>query len=132
MGYDGIPAEILQRETCIYYLYSLFCVCFETGKIRKSWSYGLITPVLKDSLSDKGDPKNYRGITVTSAVYKAYCCVLNERLTKWCEDFDKISDTQNGFRKNRSTIDQLSTLTNIVECRKKLKQSTFVAYVDFS
>ena len=81
-GYDGIPAEVLQRETCIYYLHRLFCLCFETAKIPKSWSYGLITPVLKDSLSDKRDPKNYRGITVTSAVYKAYCCVLNEKLTK--------------------------------------------------
>ena len=69
---------------------------------------------------------------MTSSIYKAYCYVLNDRLAKWIETEDKISDAQNGFRAKRSTIDQLSTLTNILEHRKKLKQSTFVAYVDFS
>jgi hypothetical protein len=43
-----------------------------------------------------------------------------------------LEDEQNGFRKRRSTIDQLSTLTNIVETRLKSKRSTFVAYINFS
>ncbi|MCG7891260.1 MAG: reverse transcriptase family protein, partial [Candidatus Thiodiazotropha endolucinida] len=42
-----------------------------------------------------------------------------------------IVDEQNGFRKNRSTIDHLSTLTNIIDARKKMKQSTFAAFIDF-
>ena len=58
--------------------------------------------------------------------------MLNIRLTKWVETNNIISDTQNGFRPQRSTIDQLSTLTNIVDARKKSKKNTFVAYVDFS
>jgi len=58
--------------------------------------------------------------------------VLNNRLTKWVETNNILSDTQNGFRPQRSTIDQLSTLTNIVDARKKSKKDTFVAYVDFS
>jgi hypothetical protein len=44
----------------------------------------------------------------------------------------KLEDEQNGFRKQHSTIDKLSTLTNIVETRLKSKRSTFVAYIDFS
>ena len=131
-GYDEIPVEVLQSDSCINFLHRLFCTCFESRKISKSWSYGVITPVLKHSSSDSRDPSNYRRITVTSAVYKAYCYILNERLTDWSERFDKISDCQNGFRKNRSTMDHLSTLTNIIKCRKKLKKSTFVTYVDFS
>ena len=35
------------------------------------------------------------------------------------------------FRKRRSTVDQLLALTNLVDTRKKLKQSTFTAFVDF-
>ncbi|XP_060577322.1 uncharacterized protein LOC132734571 [Ruditapes philippinarum] len=132
MGNDEVPAEAIQSLTCIDYLHKLFCVCFATGKIPKVWSDGIITPVLKNPSADKTDPGNYRGITVTSAVYKAYCSVLNARLVKWCEDNEIVSDSQNGFRRNRSTVDHLSTLTDIIENRKKHKQSTFVCLVDFS
>ena len=68
-GWDNIPAEVLQSDTCIHFLHRLFCVCFETGKILEAWEYGIITPLLKDPTSDSRNPMNYRGITVTSAVY---------------------------------------------------------------
>ena len=64
-------------------------------------------------------------------MYKLYCFILNNRISTWCEANGKIVDEQNGFRKNRSTIDHVSTLTSIVDTRKKLKQSTFCAFIDF-
>lgn len=81
-GHDDIPAEVLQSKPCINFLHRLFCVCFETGKIPDSWNCGIITPILKNNTGDKRDPTNYRGITVTTSIYKAYCALLNERLTK--------------------------------------------------
>ena len=42
----------------------------------------------------------------------------------WCEE-------QNGFRKGRSTVDHLSTLTSIIETCKLKKLSTFAAFIDF-
>ena len=64
-------------------------------------------------------------------MYKLYSAILNNRITLWSDNNDKIVDEQNGFRKKRSTIDQVSSLTNIIETRKKLKQSTFCAFIDF-
>jgi len=130
VGDDGIPAEIMMTDSCIHFLHRLFCVCFETGTIPKAWEYGLITPIHKDTSTDPRDPKHYRGITVTSSVYKAYCAVLNKRLTAWSETV--VTDTQCGFRVNRSTIDQIASLTSIVENRKRLKRCTFAAFVDYS
>ena len=43
-----------------------------------------------------------------------------------------LSDEQNGFRKSRSTLDHLSTLTSLIETRKAMKKDTFVAFIDFS
>ncbi len=43
----------------------------------------------------------------------------------------KIVDEQNGFRKKRSTVDQIACLTNIIDTRKKLKLQTFCAFIDF-
>ena len=123
---------MLQSDTCIHFLHKLFFVCFETGKIPEAWEYGIITPLLKDPTSDSRNPMNYRGITVTSAVYKAYCNVLNQRLTFWAESAGKLTYFQNGFREKRTTIDHLTTITSIIENRKSMKKSTYVAFVDFS
>ena len=70
-------------------------------------------------------------MTLTSVIYKMYCFILNKRLSSSDEHNGVITDNQNGFRKGRSTIDQLSTLTSIIETRKSRKQSTFAAFIDF-
>lgn len=64
--------------------------------------------------------------------YKLYCNILNDRLSQWVEDNDILADEQNGFRQERSTVDQLSSLTNIIDVRKKMRKSTFCAFIDFS
>jgi hypothetical protein len=56
---------------------------------------------------------------------------LNTRLTKWADGNDLILDNQNCFRKQRSTIDHLFTLTSIMETRKARKLSTFAVFIDF-
>ena len=81
--------------------------------------------------SDSRDPLSYRGITITSSTYKLYCQVLSSSLMKWEKEFNVIHDQQNGFRKRRSTVDQTSSLTSIVETRKLNKLSTIVAFIDF-
>jgi len=64
-------------------------------------------------------------------MYKLYCSIINERLTKWVERHGNIVDEQNGFRKARSTVDHLVSLTNIIDTRKKARLSTFCAFIDF-
>ena len=122
---------MLYNDCCIYFLYGLFNNCFETGIIPSSWNNSIINPIQKPNCTDARDPAGYRGIASTSSVYKAYCSILNERISKWAEETGKISDKQNGFRKGRSTIDHISTLTSIIESRKLVKQSTYVCFVDF-
>ena len=64
-------------------------------------------------------------------MYKLYCAILNKRLTKWVEENDKLVDEQNGFRKDRNTIDQVLSLTNLIETRQRKRLSTFCAFIDF-
>lgn len=68
---------------------------------------------------------------MTSSVYKLYCSILNDRLGRWESAHNIISDNQNGFRKNRSTVDHIMTITSIIETRKLHKKDTFAAFVDF-
>ena len=46
----------------------------------------------KSSNVDRRDPLSYRGITITSALYKLYCVILNNRLIKWGKEFSVLSD----------------------------------------
>ena len=64
-------------------------------------------------------------------MYKLYCSILNSRLSSWSDENHKLVDEQNGFRKGKSTTDHISSLVNIIDTRKKLKKSTFCAFIDF-
>ncbi len=75
---------------------------------------------------------NYRSITLACSLYKLYCNILNSHLAKWADVNGLIIDGQNSFIPGQSCIDQISTLTNIMETRKNMKKSTFTAFIDFS
>ena len=130
-GFDGIPTEVLVNDATVLFLHSLFNVCFETGKVPLIWGKTIINPIPKSSSADPRDPLSYRGISLASALYKIYSSILNSRLNTWAERNNKIVEEQNGFRKSRSTTDQILSLINIIETRKKQKKSTFCAFIDF-
>jgi hypothetical protein len=132
LGYDQIPVEVLKNESAIKFLHRLFNVCFNTGRVPDMWARGVINPIPKCNTSDPRDPTSYRGITLASSMCKLYAGVLNRRLNVWSDVNGKVNDEQNGFRTARSCGDHLSTLTQIIETRKKKNQSTFVSFIDFS
>ena len=114
-----------------FFLLRLFNVCLQTGKAPTQWSKCILNPIPKNSTSDKRDPLSYRGIALAPSSYKLFCGILNNRLVKWVETNGILADEQNGFRKGRSTIDHISSLTNIIETRKLKRKQTFVAFIDF-
>ncbi len=54
---------------------------------------------------------------MTCGIYKLYCEVLNNRLSIWAEENKKWANSQNGFRKDHSCADHLSTLAEILNTR---------------
>ena len=130
-GIDLIPCEVLKNDTAIVVLHILFNVCFQTGQVPHLWSKSIINPIPKSSSKDARDPMSYRGISLAATMYKMYTSILNERIVKWTDENELIVEEQNGFRKKRSTIDHVASLTNIIDTRKRNKESTFCAFIDF-
>ena len=130
-GHDDIPTEVLKNETARFFLLRLFKVCFQTSKAPTQWSKCTLNPIPKSSTSDKRDPLSYRGIALAPSSYKLFCGILNNRLVKWADANGVLADEQNGFRKGRSTVDHISSLTNMIETRKLKQKQTFVAFIDF-
>ena len=63
---------------------------------------------------------NYRGVSLLSIVSKCYTVILNARLYSWLEENKVITESQAGFRKHYSTLDQIFNILCI--CSKKLKE----------
>ena len=73
----------------------------------EEWKEGLITLIFKKG--DKRRIENYRGITLLNSACKVYAMVLTERLRKEIEDKEILPESQAGFRKGRSTMDNIYT-----------------------
>ena len=131
VGIDDLPVEVLKCDNLLDALLALFNKCFATGIIPAAWKQGIINTIPKSTTADRRDPSNYLGITLTSSVYKLYCIILNNRLSNWEDENSIIADNQNGFRKQRSTKDHISSLTSIIETRKLHIKDTFTAFIDF-
>ena len=124
LGYDSISIDVLKNESAIQFLLILFNTCLQTGKVQSQWSKYVLNPIPKYSTVDKRDALSYRGIALAPASYKLFCSILNNRLIKWAKTINILADEQNGFRNDRSTVDQISSLVFVTETRKLKRKQT--------
>ena len=113
-GIDNIPYEVLKFPSVIPVLRSLFQLIFDTSIIPSLWGKAIIYPILKDPSSDRRIPMNYRGISLLSCISKLYSALINNRLNKYLEENELLSNEQNGFRSSRSCEDHVFTLNSII------------------
>jgi len=80
-------------------------------ELPHEWNFGIICPILKN-----GDPmtcSNYRGISPLKTAYKILSCIIYVRLSEYTERI--IGTYQCGVRTGKSTINQIFTLSQIME-----------------
>ncbi|MES9880684.1 MAG: reverse transcriptase family protein [Sedimenticola sp.] len=95
------------------------------------WYKTIIHPILKKD-KDYRDPLGYRAISLMSTITKLLSYILNTRITNFLNVNGLLCDEQNGFRKLRSCLDHIYTLTTIIRNRKLQNKPTFLCFVDFS
>ena len=102
------------------YLKDLFNTIYEEGSFPAEWSKSIIVPLHKKGSRD--EPNNYRAISLISSISKIFTNILNKRLTSWCEENDVIIESQAGFRRNYSTVDNIFNLQAVIQkclCKKR-------------
>ena len=128
-GTDDIPGEFWKcggDAACIA-LHRLITKIWELERLPDQWKEALII-----ALHKKGDRKlcaHYRGISLLCTAYKVLSNILLQRLSPLVEDI--LGEYQCGFRKNRSTIDQIFTLRQILEKRREHNLAVHNVFVDF-
>ena len=132
-GEDKIQNEALiymEGKAKIKWMESLKQIWNEMA-IPKRWRKAVISPIFKKG--DNSNPSSYRGISLLDTSYKVYASILTKRISDEVEDKGLLPESQAGFRKSRSTIDNIYALNYLVE--KVINQPGGVLYaffIDFS
>ena len=72
---------------------------------------------------------NYRGVSLLNTAYKVLSTILFARISTFAENI--IGNYQCGFRKNRSTTNQIFTLRQRLEEAKEFGIETHHLFIDF-
>jgi len=72
---------------------------------------------------------NYRGILLLNTVYTVFSKILLGQLEPLAEKC--IGSYQCGFRKCKSTIEQLTTIEQLIEKKYEYRQNIWQVFVDF-
>jgi hypothetical protein len=129
-GPDNIPNEFIKHggDTLHGLLLTLFNSILSTQKIPEAWK----RTYLKLLHKGKGKPKNkldsYRPIALISNLGKTFTKIIKTRLA---DLFDyKLTELQNGFRKDRRTTDHLFTLAQTILHHQQTKKPLYLAFID--
>ena len=96
---------------------------------QNSFKKAIIYPLHKKG--DYDDPTNYRGISFLNTSAKLFAAHIYNRLTCWVENKNVLQESQAGFRKKYSTVDQVFALLNIAEIYKQKYKKLYSFFVDF-
>ena len=96
-------------------------------KIPTDWSRAIIVPIFKKK--DKTVCDNYRGISLLCHAEKLSASIILQRIRKKTDEI--LTESQAGFRRGRSTIDQLFSLRRLAEKYSEFSKSLYICYVDF-
>ena len=128
-GIDGIPAELYKADSdvAVRELTRLFDKIWHEEKIPEQWKKGLIVKIPKKG--DLKECKNWRGVTLLPVASKVMGRVIIQRIQNGVDNV--LRKEQAGFRKNRSTVDQIFILRNIIEQVNEWQATLYAHFVDF-
>jgi hypothetical protein len=110
-GIDEISAELVKARgrTVRFEIHELTHSIWNMEELLGEWKESIIVPVYKKG--DKTDCSNYRGLSHLSTTYKILTSILLSKLTPYAKEINGIC----GFRRNRSTIDLIFCICQILE-----------------
>ncbi|GFS14976.1 LINE-1 retrotransposable element ORF2 protein [Elysia marginata] len=107
-GRDDVTQEMIRYMSpgAKIPLLALFNRTWTEGSVPVAWITASIVPILKGGKSPK-EIASCRPISMTSEVSKTMKRMVNARLYHYLEESKELDDSQAGFRRLRSTEDQL-------------------------
>ena len=102
---------------------------FKSGQCPTIWKIAQVVPLPKVN-KDLTDPNSYRPISLTSHMGKLLEGMLHARLLFFLEKYHDINPNQSGFRKHRSTSEQILRFQNDILIAKHRGQHVLAVSLD--
>lgn len=130
-GTDGILATLLKcmGDGARRQLASILTDIIAGSPIPEDWMHSRIVLVPKRG-GNKKRLNDYRPLTVTSVIYRVFAHVIKEWMCGWVEANAKLTELQNGFRRDRRLQDNLFVLTQLIEIARKEGRDFICCFLD--
>jgi Reverse transcriptase (RNA-dependent DNA polymerase)/Endonuclease-reverse transcriptase len=127
-GIDEVTIEMIKAggSAGIEWLFRIIRAAWKENRVPEDWTRGEIVVIFKKG--DRKECSNYRGITLISQCAKIYERILEKRVRDQIET--KMREEQYGFRKNRSTIDLIFTIRNMMEKKWEKREDLYMTFLD--
>ena len=131
-GPDDIPNEFIKNlpESFVNVLLMYFNSVWSVGILPRAWKHAIVLPIRKPD-KPEANPLSYRPISLTSSLCKVMEKLVTNRLVHFLESRNLLSKFQTGFRKNRSTLDQIIKLQDSIAKSNSYRGFTVAAFLDF-
>ena len=132
-GIDKIPNEMLLKlsERGTETLLRLYNLSWDTKTCPNEWKQAEIIAITKPG-KDPSITTSYRPISLLSCISKLMERIVQTRLQDFLERNSKLHPAQAGFRKGRSTNEQIVRLTQTIVDGIQNQQRSITTYVDFT
>ena len=131
-GDDKLPYEFFKHlhKDALNVLLVFYNKIWTESELPDDWHHAIILPLLKPN-KNAANPDSYRPISLTSTMCKIMERLVTNRLQWFVEKNNLLSNNQSGFRKNRSTIDQILKLHDNILKKLKNKENVLAVFIDF-
>ena len=131
-GPDGLGPRILKelQEGLAPVLAHVFRRSLAEGTVPADWKKANVTPIFKKG--SKGDPGNYRPVSLTSVACKLMESILRDAVTDHLDRNRLIRRSQHGFTKGRSCATNLLEFLEKVTLAADEGMAMDVVFLDFA
>ena len=133
VGPDGIHYDFFRHmsSSSLDNLLACFNNAWENGEFPDEWLQAYVVPILKTG-KPRHLPTSYRPISLTSCASKLFEKLVNVRLSYFLEANSILDPFQSGFRRGRSTAENVLRLTDSIHRGFERKESTVAVFLDLT
>jgi hypothetical protein len=132
-GPDGIGNSILKAagKDGIKFMKYIVQGGISTGKVFDSWKSA--KTILRHKKGDRNDPHNWRPISITNCLYRAFSCLMARCFHSINEKFHRFSNHQKGFiQKTNKCTEHGIILNELFHDARRNNKELVITAIDFA
>jgi hypothetical protein len=128
-GIDNISADVLKAGgmPMAKWVHEILCDVWNSEEMVEDWATAILIRLYKNK-GDRTVCGNYRGISLLVVTGKIFSRIILNRIQNLIDK--QLLEQQAGFRRNKSTIDQIFTLKLIMEKSQEYNKPLFLCFID--